>query len=130
MREMERAELARGILLVDGVGCAAAALVVLTQRRLVGLVDPTLRARWPLVAALGATSATLLLGARNRRPADRDLARAAAVNAAWVTACLAALRRPATRTGAALIATTAALDGATGAVQWCLRGGADHPASE
>lgn len=121
MLTRNRAGFARGLLVLDGVGCAAAGGVVLASKPLVRFVDPSLRARVPLAVALGATSALLLAGARRPEPANPDLERAAAVNAAWAATCLVALARPASTTGAVLIAVTAVLDGATGAAQWLLR---------
>lgn len=112
---------ARTILAVDGVGCAAAAAVVAGSERVVALYDPSLRSRWPVAAALGATSGVLLSGARSPAPGDRDLERAAVINAGWVVACCAGLRGRASRPGTAVLAATAGLDGAAAIFQLALR---------
>lgn len=118
---MNRHRWARGVLVADGVGCAAAAGLVIGSGRAVGSLDPSLRVRWPVAAALGATSALLVAGAMRQQPENRDLARAAAVNVGWVTACLAGLLRRPSPLGKTLLASTAALDAVAAIAQLTLR---------
>ena len=128
---MTRDRLARGVLAADGLGCATAAGVVLGSERVVASFDPSLRVRWPLAMALGATSALLVAGAIHKQPTNRVLERAAAVNAGWVTACLVGLllRRP-SGSGIALLATTAVLDGAAAIAQLAVRSDSEKRESD
>lgn len=118
---MNREELARAVLGLDSIGCAAAAVAVSLDERVAGSVDPSQRAQVPVAVALGATS--VVLGrATVRRPARRrDLEIAAVVNIGWVAACCVGLSRAPSRLGRGLLITTALLDGAAAAAQWFLR---------
>ncbi len=116
-----RRQLARGVLIADAVGCAAAASLVLSNERAVGSFAPSQRARGSVAIALGATSALLVAGAVGKQPTNRDLELAAGVNAGWVTACLLGLLHRPSRTGKVILASTAVLDGAASIAQLTLR---------
>ena len=115
-----RAGWARTVLTVDGIGCFAAAGVVLASDKILGMVDPSLKSRLPLAGALLTTSVLLLRGAARKRPGPKALRCAAAINLGWVLACTTAHRSAPTRAGRQLVAATALLDGACGWVQWKL----------
>lgn len=108
------------MLTVDGVGCLAAAAALMADGRVGDLVHPAQSWRLPVALALGTTSTLLLAGAANSSPTPSTLRRTALVNAGWVVACLTALSRSLRTSGRVLVATTAGLDAAVGAVQWSL----------
>lgn len=117
---MQSTRTVRGVLLLDATGCAATAgLLTLTPSAL-RPVDPSLTSRWPIVAALVATSAACACGARSTSPTRGDMRVAALLNSGWVIACLITLARDRDRTGTALVATTAVLDASMGVAQWAL----------
>jgi len=120
---MTRRRLTRSVLAVDALGCAVAAVAVATSDRIAGAVTPSTTARRSATGALAATGVVLMTGALRGRPTDGDLTRAAAVNVGWVAVCLLALRGGRPPTAKALLAGTAALDGAAAAAQWVLRSG-------
>lgn len=107
--------LSRWLLLGDGAGCLAGAAAVAGVRDLARAVDPSGRARFPLALAMGLTGAGLLMSSRAPAP-ERSLRPAAAVNAAWVCACLAGLPGR-SGTGRLLVGATAVLDGVAGLSQ-------------
>ena len=115
-----RAGWARTVLTVDGIGCFAAAGVVLASDKILGMVNPSLKSRLPLAGALFTTSVLLLRGVARKRPRPKDLRRAAAINLGWVLACTTSRRSTPTRAGRQLLAATALLDGACGWLQWKL----------
>ena len=115
-----RAGWARTVLTVDGIGCFAAAGVVMASDKILGMVNPSLKSRLPLAGALLTTSVLLLRGAARKRPRPEDLRRAAAINLGWVLACTTSRRSTPTRAGRQLLAATALLDGACGWLQWKL----------
>ena len=115
-----RAGWARTVLTVDGIGCFAAAGVVLASDKILGMVNPSLKSRLPLAGALLTTSVLLLRGAARKRPRPEDLRRAAAINLGWVLACTTSRRSIPTQEGRQLLAATALLDGACGWLQWRL----------
>ena len=94
-----RAGWARTVLTVDGIGCFAAAGVVLASDKILGMVNPSLKSRLPLAGALLTTSVLLLRGAARKRPRPKDLRRAAAINLGWVLACTTSRRSTPTRAG-------------------------------
>ena len=104
-----RAGRARTVLTVDGIGCFAAAGVVLASDKILGMVNPSLK-----------SSVLLLRGAARKRPRPKALRCAAAINLGWVLACTTAHRSAPTRAGRQLVAATALLDGACGWLQWKL----------
>ena len=92
-----RAGWARTVLAVDGIGCFAAAGVVLASDKILRRVDPSLKSRLPLAGARLTTSAPLLRGAARKRPRSKDLLRAVTVNLSWVLACTMSRRSTPTR---------------------------------
>ena len=94
-----RAGLARTVLTVDGIGCFAAAGVVLASDKILRRADPSLKSRLPLAGARLTTSALLLRGAARKRPRPKDLRRVAAINLGWVLACTTSRRSTPTRAG-------------------------------
>src|SRR6187455_981142 len=100
---MNAADAARGILLLDAVGCAAAAGAVGALPSVFAIVDPSLRSRFPVGVALTGTAVVCGLGARKAVPTRRALGAAACANAAWVAVGLAALPRQRTPLGRALV---------------------------
>ncbi|MFD6857356.1 hypothetical protein ACFWCF_08450 [Rhodococcus sp. NPDC060090] len=118
---MNRDELARAVLGLDGIGCAAAAVAVSLDERAAGSVDPSQRVRVPVAVALGATSVVLVRAAVRRPARRRDLEIAAAVNLGWVAACCVGLSRAPSRLGRGLLITTALSDGVAAVAQWSLR---------
>ena len=94
-----RAGWARAVLTVDGIGCFAAAGVVLASDKILGMVNPSLKSRLPLAGALLTTSVLLLRGAARKRPRPKALRCAAAINLGWVLACTTAHRSAPTRAG-------------------------------
>lgn len=126
-----RRRLSRAVLAADGVGCAAAAVLVLSEERMALSFDPSPRSRWPVAAALGATSALLFSGALRELPGNQHLERAAVVNAGWVPACVVGLLGRPSRSGVVVLTATAALDGAAAMAQLALRPEArDHLTEE
>lgn len=121
MCTVDRPTTARLVLAADAVGCAVAGAAACSWESLVREVDPDLRSRRLLAGALFGTSAALGAGALRQAPRRADLTIAALTNVGWVAACVLALRRPRSRIGTGLIATTAVLDGAAAAAQWILR---------
>jgi hypothetical protein len=119
---MRRDEMARAVLALDAAGCAATAIGVGAVDALLRPVDPSLRSRRPIVAALTVTALACASGAARRRPPPAALATAAAINGAWTVACLAGSRGRPSRLGSTLVLATAALDASVGATQWALRG--------
>ena len=120
---MNRVFRAKGVLVADGVGCAIAGSAVLGSDLVASAIDPSLKSRPIIGAALGATSVTLF--AATVRSRDSDLSLAAAVNLGWVGVCLIALSRRPSRLGVALIAATAAFDSVAATAQWRLRAATD-----
>ncbi|TCN54940.1 hypothetical protein EV641_104205 [Rhodococcus sp. SMB37] len=118
---MNRDELARVLLGLDGVGCAAAAVAVSVDERAVGSVDPSHRVRVSVAVGLGVTSVVLSCAAARRPVRRRDLGIAGVVNLGWVAACCVGLSRAPSRLGRGLLITTALLDGVAAAAQWSLR---------
>lgn len=117
---MNRARLAELVLVVDGLGCAAAAVALGCRRDLAEAVGAGPGARWAAVTALGATAAGLLHPGVTG-PARPDLTRAAVINIGWVAVCsYAAYRRP-THPRRALLLATAGADGLAAMAQWALR---------
>jgi hypothetical protein len=124
---MNRAAQSRGILIADAAGCAVGAVVTAVAPSVLDAFELPRRSRWPVCAALVATTMLLARGARTSRPEPSDLARAALANGAWVAACLTLL--PGRRNNplaVALLATTAGFDGLAGSVQWILRAQQDR----
>ncbi|WP_062393522.1 hypothetical protein [Gordonia phthalatica] len=117
---MEKAAVARAVLVVDGGGCLAAAAALMADRRVGDLVHPSQAWRLPVGLALGATSTILLGSAARQSPTQSAMRCAALVNAGWVAACVAALSRPLPTSGRVLVGTTFALDAAVGTAQWAL----------
>lgn len=105
---------ARKILVVDGLGCAAAAGLAAIPA-LYRAVDPRAESRPLVVLGLSATSLVCLLGVRS--PEAPALRTAAAVNAGWVAVCLRVLPRQRSRFGRALVLGTAVVDAAAGYAQ-------------
>ncbi len=119
-----RDELARAVLALDAAGCAATAVGIGAVDAMLRPVDPTLRSRLPLVAALSATAVVCASGAVRRRPPRAALATAAGINGLWTAVCLFGWRSRPSRIGSRLVLATAALDASVGAAQWALREGA------
>lgn len=109
--------LSKAVLLVDGLGCAAAAAAV-SMPRVYRVVDPELTTQSAVRKGLLVTSGVCILGAvTNPR---RMLQPAAVVNAGWVGACLCSFKHQRTVLGRVLAAGTAVFDAAAGSVQWRL----------
>lgn len=108
---------ARIILGLDAAGCAAAAVTLALSPRAARVVDPSLRSRQPVIAALAGTAGVLGIGAGREAGLRESLQLAALMNSGWVAGCLVALCRRPTRPATALIATTAALDAGAAAAQ-------------
>jgi hypothetical protein len=104
--------------MLDALGCAATAGLIVAAPAALRPVDPSTRSRWPMVAALAVTSATCVYGARSPSPAA--LRGAALLNSGWVAASLATLTRDRDKVGRTLVVTTAALDAAAGMLQFTL----------
>lgn len=117
---MNQAKGARAVLALDALGCAAAAGLVAVVPTALRPIDPGLRSRRPVVAALTLTAATCMRGAWSPRPSPASMRTAALVNGGWVAACLIALPRQREALGATLLALTAAMDAAAGELQWAL----------
>jgi hypothetical protein len=117
--DVNAAAAAKGLLLLDAVGCAGAAAAIIAMPSAFRVVDPSLKAQLPVAVALTGTATLCARGAAT--PNRRALTAAAVANAAWVAVCLAALPRRPTATGKTLMLSTAVLDGAAGGLQWFLR---------
>lgn len=112
---------ASSVLVLDGVGCLAASLVVALSPRLAATVDKSTASRPWIASALAVTGALMTAG--GLRPASVATLRTAAVtNASWVAVCALAVPQQ-TGWGRRLVATTAALDAAMGVLQWQLASG-------
>lgn len=99
---------ARAVLLVDGLGCLAAAGALAAAPSGAPSLAPLLSARGRLLAALGLTGGKLVLA--SRRGDAGALLRSAAVNLLWAVGCGLGLRARHTPTTRTLVAITGAAD--------------------
>lgn len=120
---MSREQTARAVLVVDAVGCAVTASLLVVAPSALRPIDRHLATRWRLVAALTTTAVLCAIGGARPRPDDLALTAAALANAGWVVVCVVALPRQ-RGLGARLVAATALLDAMAGGLQWSLR--SDH----
>lgn len=110
------------VLVVDGVGCVAASVLV-SMPAVYRLLDPALKTQGVVRASLLVTGGAFLTGAIVAP--RRTLRFAAVLNAGWVGVWLWALPRQRGAVGRAVVAGTAVLDAAAGLTQWHLSRKAD-----
>lgn len=94
---------------IDAIGCLLAAPIAAAPQ-ISKLIDPSLRARWPIVGALTVTGLVFA--------ASRSAKTAAVINCGWVLVCLVGIRKVPTPLGKTLVGATALCDGFMAGWQW------------
>lgn len=108
-------QVARGVLVLDGVGCLVSSVAVAASPRLVGVIDESMRSRPWIVGALAATG-TMMTAGGLRSGSPTALRSAAVANAGWVAGCALAVPGR-TGWGLRLVSATALLDATMGVLQ-------------